>query len=45
MGEVRNNIEKAVIEEAEDADQDLKNDLFYFFYKYSVDKEEEALEK
>ena len=32
IGEVRNNIEKAVIEEYEDADQDLKNDLFYFFY-------------
>lgn len=45
IGEVRNNIEKAVIEEYEDADQDLKNDLFYFFYKHSVDKEEEELEK
>ena len=45
IGEVRNNIEKAVIAEYEDADQDLKNDLFYFFYKHSVDKEEEELEK
>lgn len=38
-------MEKAVIEEYEDANQDLKNDLFYFFYKHSVDKEEEELEK
>ena len=47
MGEVRNNVQEAVMEEFEDADKDQQEKLLSFFDKYNpIDKEEEEeLEK
>jgi len=47
MGEVRNNVEEAVMEEFEDADKEQQEGLLSFFDKYNpIDKEEEEeLEK
>lgn len=47
MGEVRNNVEEAVMEEFEDADKEQQEELLSFFDKYNpIDKEEEEeLEK